>query len=67
MDAIKFSPLPVTCYTTTPICVVQPETPNVCTPLPPCAKAVPTHSDITLALMVLAVLLIAAGAIRRKP
>lgn len=67
MNAAKFSPLPVTCYTTTPICVVQPETPNVCTPLPPCAKPVPAGGATTLALMVLAVLLIAFTAIRRKP
>lgn len=63
-----FSPLPLVCSPSgTPICVVQPQTPNVCTPLPPCAAhSVPTANSITLGLMVFLVLLIAFIAVRRK-
>lgn len=68
MNATKYSPVPVTCYTGAPVCVVQPATPNVCTPLPPCAaEPVPVNSDVMLALCVLAVVLIAAMAMRRTP
>lgn len=64
-----FSPLPLVCSPSgTPICVVQPQTPNVCTPLPPCAvHSVPATNDVALALMVLLVVLIARIAVRRKP
>ncbi len=67
--SLKHSPLPLVCSPSMPpICVVQPQTPNVCTPLPPCAvHPVPTASGITLALVVLLLILIATIALRSKP
>lgn len=65
----SFSPVPLVCSPgATTLCVYQPATPNVCTPLPPCAvHSVPATNDVALALMVLLVVLIAGIAVRRKP
>lgn len=65
----SFSPLPLVCSPgPTTICVYQPQTPNVCTPLPPCTVvSVPTNSGLALALAVALLILIAAIALRSKP
>lgn len=67
--SLKNSPLPLVCSPSMPpICVVQPQTPTVCTPLPPCAvHSVPATGGITLAIVVLLLILIAAIALRSKP
>lgn len=75
MDAIKFSPLPVSCQPPRDLgnglrCVdkfvlgcTYPADVVLCPPPAP----VPVSSEVTLALMVTAVFVIAAVAIRRKP
>lgn len=73
--AFKFSPLPVSCEIPQPIaggmrCVhqftlgcVYPADVVICPPPTP----VPVDNEVTLALMVTAVIVIAIAAIRRKP
>lgn len=68
MNGAKATPVPLTCNPgSAPLCVVRPETPTVCTPLPPCPVEVPVNSDVMLALAVLCVIVIALATLRRKP